>query len=108
MSIKLALETLKSLGLTDTAARLYIYLAKKGPHKENVLAVALNLTQSQLNLSLENLMAKGMIGTTPNAEYFAVPLERVLEDFAEAAKEQAKAMQASRDKLLSARAEKAS
>jgi sugar-specific transcriptional regulator TrmB len=103
LSLKLALETLKkSLGLTDIAARVYVYLSKKGPRKEDDLVVALNLTQSQLGFGLESLVARRMVNATPETphKYSAVPLEKVLEEFAKAAKEQAKALQESRDQLL--------
>jgi sugar-specific transcriptional regulator TrmB len=99
----LALKALKSLGLTDMDAQVYVYLSKKGPHEENDLADALNLTKHQLCLSIDSLLTRGMVSTIPerSTKYFAIPLEKVLDEFMKVTKEQAKALQASRKELLS-------
>lgn len=99
----MALKALKSLGLTDMDAQVYVYQSKKGPHEENDLADALNLTKHQLCLSMESLVTRGMVSTIPerSTKYFAVPLEKVLDEFVKAATEQARALQASRKDLLS-------
>jgi sugar-specific transcriptional regulator TrmB len=92
-----------SLGLTQTDAQVYVFLAKRGPHNEKDLADALKLTKHQLCRSLENLEIKGMVNATlePTARFTAVPLEKVVDIFMKAATEQAKALQASRKELLS-------
>lgn len=84
-------------------AQVYVYQSKKGPHEENDLADALNLTKHQLCLSMESLVTRGMVSTIPerSTKYFAVPLEKVLDEFVKAATEQARALQASRKDLLS-------
>ena len=104
MSLKLALKVLRDLGLQETDARVYIYLAKKGPHKQYDLAVALKLANYQLCVSLESLVRRGMVKDFPedSSKYVAVPFEKVLDEFMKATEEQARALQASRKELLSA------
>ena len=103
LSLKLALKELKRLGLADTDSRVYIYLSKKGPCEKNDLSDALNLTNHQLCLSINSLMIRGMVSTIPegSVKYFAIPLEKVLDEFMREAKEQARALQASKKELLS-------
>ena len=104
MSLNRAMKALKSLGLTEMDARAYIYLSKRGPHGLNDLADSLKVTNNQLAPILENLRTKNMVNFAPepSGKYYAIPLERVLDEFTEAAKEQAKALQASKKDLLRA------
>jgi sugar-specific transcriptional regulator TrmB len=103
LSLERALDTLVSLGLTQTDAQVYVFLAKKGPHRKKDLADALKLTKQQLYRSLKSLLAKGMVSATRErpAQFSAVSLEKVLDQFMKARKEQAKALKASRKELLS-------
>ena len=84
-------------------AKVYVYLAKKGPHDEKDLAKALELTKPQLRFSLESLLTKGMINTYPehSIRYSAIELEKILEEFLETKKEQAKILRATKRDLLS-------
>jgi len=102
LSLDQALKALKSLGLTDIDAQVYVYLSKRGPHGLIDLGDALKVTNLKLARSLENLLARGMVDSAPEPRgmYSAVPLERVLNEFEKAAKEKAKALQASKDELL--------
>jgi sugar-specific transcriptional regulator TrmB len=102
-NLKWALKMLSRFGLSEVDALIYIYLEKKGPQKGNALAYTLNLTKIQLDLGLKNLIDKGMtiaIGERSTI-YSAVPLEKVLEEFLNAAEEQARTFQSSREELLS-------
>jgi sugar-specific transcriptional regulator TrmB len=103
VSLELALKALESIGLTGVDAKVYVFLAKKGPHEEKDLANALKLAKPQLRFSLESLLTKGMINTYPehSVKYSAIELERVLEQFLETKKEQAKILRATRRELLS-------
>ena len=95
---------MKSLGLTETEAQAYVYLSRRGPHGLSDLADALKVTNERLALVLENLTAKNMVNSAPepSGKYYAIPLERVLDEFTESAKEQAKALQASKREFLRA------
>ena len=103
MSLELALKALESLGLTGVEAKVYVFLAKKGPHEEKDLANALKLAKPQLRFSIESLLTKGMINTYPkhSVKYSAIELERVLEQFLETKKEQAKILRTTKKELLS-------
>jgi sugar-specific transcriptional regulator TrmB len=103
VSLKLARKALESLGLSGVDAEVYIYLAKKGPQEEKDLANALKLAKTQLRFSIESLETKGMINTYPehSVKFSAVELEKVLEQFVETRKEQAKILQATKRELLS-------
>ena len=102
MSMERMLDTLVSLGLTRTEAQVYIFLAKKGPHREKELANALKLTKQQFHSSLKNLIAKGIVNATRErtTRYSAVSLAKVLDNFTKTKMEQAKAFQANKEELL--------
>ena len=103
MSLELALKALESLGLTGVEAKVYVFLAKKGPHEEKDLANALKLSKPQIRFSLESLLTKGMINTYPKCsfKYSAIELEKVFEHFIRTKKEEAEILRASRSELLS-------
>ncbi len=104
LSLKFALDTLKDLELTEVDAQVYIYLAKKGSREENALAEALKLSINQLNLCLENLLKMGMINIAhdESSKYFAIPFEKVLDDFVKATAEETETLRANRNRLISA------
>jgi sugar-specific transcriptional regulator TrmB len=104
LSLELAVKALKRLGLTEMDAQVYVYLAKKGPREEKELVNALKLTKRQLFFSLENLVDKGMVSSSPerSVKYSAIALEKVLDQYLKTRKEQVKALKASKDEFLSA------
>ena len=81
MSLKRVLETLVSYGLKPSDVKIYIFLAKKGPHNGRELCNILTMPKHQIYQCLRNLQAKGIITATPErpALFFAVPFEKVLE-----------------------------
>jgi sugar-specific transcriptional regulator TrmB len=102
VSLELTLKALKSLGLTDTEARVYVYLAKKGPREKNDLANSLNLTNRQLSLTLESLLTKGMINAISehSPKYSAIALEKVIDQLTKERKKQVKTLQANKEEML--------
>jgi len=97
------LDILARLGLTQRDAQVYIYLAKKGPHGELDLINTMKLTKQQLHISLRNLEDRGMViaSLEPLIRFSAISLEKVIEQTMKIREEQAKALQASREELLS-------
>ncbi len=95
-------KALVNLGLSETDAEVYVFLAVDGPHRGKSIAEALNLYKQQLYRSLKNLQSKGMVTATPEhpAHFSAVPFEKIIEHIIEAKAEQAKALQKSREELL--------
>ncbi len=102
VSLEKALKALTSLGLSEVDAKVYIYLAKKGPHEQEDLANALKLTKHQLCLSIEKLLLKRMVKTTTeqSIKYSAIELEKVLDQFVQSGKKQVKTLQMSSNELL--------
>jgi sugar-specific transcriptional regulator TrmB len=103
LSLKKAFKTLRTLGLTDTDAQIYVYLSKKGPREEKNLIDALNINKNQLLSSLRNLVTKGMVKTAPeqSVRYSAIPLEKIIDELTKHAKEQIRTLMESREILLS-------
>jgi sugar-specific transcriptional regulator TrmB len=103
LSLELAIKQLENLGLTQVEAHLYVYLAKRGPQTELVLAKALKLTKHQLSLGLKALLNKEIIKSFPESsiKYSAVTFEKVFDHLAKAKKEEAKLLQACKTELLS-------
>jgi sugar-specific transcriptional regulator TrmB len=102
LSLTLVIKALKSLGLTETEAKVYVYLAKKGPLEEKDLAKTLKLTKHQLCLSLEKLLNKGMVNAIPElkTKYSAIALEKVLDQLMKATQKQAEVLQESKEGIL--------
>jgi sugar-specific transcriptional regulator TrmB len=86
LSLKQALKTLKNLGLTETEAKVYVYLAKKGPREGTEIAKTLKLTKHQLCSSIERLLTKGMVNAIPElkTKYSAIAFEKVLDQLMKA------------------------
>jgi sugar-specific transcriptional regulator TrmB len=100
---ELLTKMLTRLGLKEIDAKIYILLSKEGPQKGRNIAGALSLYKEQLNRSLERLQKKGAVNASFEypARFSAVDLEKVLDFWIEAKKEQALALQKSKEKLLS-------
>ena len=97
------LRTLKSFGLKRMDAEVYIYLAKKGPQKGIDLADALKIRKRQLYSILKALQNKGIVIVSPEhpALFSALVFEEALDLLVEANVEQAKAIEAAKEELLS-------
>ena len=103
MSLERVLKTLEGFGLSRMDAKVYVYLAKKGPKKGRELANALQVTKQQLYPSLKNLKNKGVVTASLErpALFSAVAFEKVVELLIKIKVEQAKAIEETREELLS-------
>ncbi len=92
-----------NLGLAQTEAQVYVYLAKKGSHTEEDLAKALRISIQHLRQSLDNLQNKGFVTrkTERQAIYNAVPLERVIEEIVKVKTQAAQRLEEEKEKFLS-------
>ena len=81
MSLRRILETLAGLGLNQSDARVYVFLAKEGPQTGKDLCGALSLQKPQLYPCLKNLQRKGLVNATPQrpALFSAVSFDKVLD-----------------------------
>jgi sugar-specific transcriptional regulator TrmB len=90
LSLKLALQALKRLGLTEVDALVYIQLEKKGPQEERDLADSLQTTDQQICYSLRSLQEKGFVTSRTKKQtlFFAAPLEKVIDNILKAKTEE--------------------
>jgi sugar-specific transcriptional regulator TrmB len=103
MSLERIIKSLESLGLSQTDAQVYIYLATTGPKKARDVIKALKINKRQVYRSLKRLQNKGITVTNNERPFLfsAVPFEEVLDLLMEIKKEQAQALQESRKEFLS-------
>jgi sugar-specific transcriptional regulator TrmB len=103
MSHERVVKTLTSLGLSQTDANVYVYLATKGPQKAEKIGDALKLQEQLLNKSLENLKGKGIVN--PRLEqstvFFALPFDKALELLVKAHLKEAQVIEQEREAILS-------
>jgi sugar-specific transcriptional regulator TrmB len=97
------LRTFENFGLKRIDAEVYVYLAKKGPHKGVDLAAALKIRKHKLYSILKALQDKGIVTISPEhpALFSAVAFEKALDLLVEASMEQAKVIKETREELLS-------
>jgi sugar-specific transcriptional regulator TrmB len=97
------LKTLERLGLTVVDVQVYLYLSKKGPLKVFEIASALKITETQIHLSLNNLVSKEMVhsATKYSAVYTAISFEKVLDEFMRKTEKETEFLQANRNNILS-------
>ena len=102
MSLKRLLETLAAFGFKKTDARIYIFLAKKGPHSSKDLEIALKMPRWQIYKSLRNLQKKGIAVAILHRPtlFSATSFERVIDLAAKARIEEAQQDQASTNQAL--------
>ena len=102
MSQEQVVKTLVGLGLTNMDARVYIFLAKKGPLKARDAAKALRIKRQQLYRSLKNLQSKAIVSATLEypARFSAVSFEKVIDLFIRAKLEEAQNIQHDKTTLL--------
>ena len=103
MSLERILTALMSLGLSQTDAQIYIYLATEGPAKARNIINRLTINERQVYRSLKRLRNKGIaiINDERPFEFSAVPFEELLDLLMEIKKEQAKALQTGKEELIS-------
>jgi len=84
-----------SLGLSQTDARVYIFLALKGPEKALSIVKNLKISKQQIYQSLKHLQDKGIIVSDPESKnsFSALPFEEALKSLIRKEKEQTKMMQ---------------
>jgi sugar-specific transcriptional regulator TrmB len=103
LSLERIIKSLESLGLSQTDAQVYIYLATTGPKNARDVIKALTINKRQVYRSLKRLRNKGITETNNKhpLEFTAVPFEMVLDVLMEVKWEAAKALQASKEELIS-------
>jgi sugar-specific transcriptional regulator TrmB len=97
------LKTLASLGLTELEAKAYLLLVKNGPTKASGVTKALEVSKQRVYPVIKNLQRKGIVNATLErpALFSALPLEKVLDLFANVKMEEAQRVKQNKDMLLS-------
>ena len=99
MSLERVIKALVDLELSRSDAEVYVYLAKKGPQTVVDLAKALSINKQKIYTSLKNLQTKGLV--TKDPDFFSdLTFEEALNLLIKMEKEQAQAMQESKEELL--------
>lgn len=103
MSEKWILKTLVKLGFTETEAKVYVFLATEGPQKARNIVETLGRSRQQLYRNLKKLQSINVVCTSSEypARFSAVLFEKVLDLIVEAKTEQQKALQESKEELVS-------
>jgi sugar-specific transcriptional regulator TrmB len=97
------LKALVKLGLSQTDAEVYVFLATKGPQKAREVANALKMHKRQLYRSLKKLQNKGIVSSTAEhpARFSAVPFEKVLDLLLKAKLGEAQRIEQNKEEILS-------
>jgi sugar-specific transcriptional regulator TrmB len=103
MSQEKVVKSLVGMGLTRTDAKIYVFLAKRGPQKAQDVALAMKIAKQRLYPSLRRLQSKGLVNATLEhpARFSALSFEKALDLFAKAKLDEAKNIQQSKGSLLS-------
>lgn len=96
------LETLLGFGFKQTEARVYILLAKEGPHTAREIEARLGMPRWRVYESLRNLQKKGTITAFSSRPtlFNAIPFEKVIDLAANAMVAAAQQKQASTNRAI--------
>jgi sugar-specific transcriptional regulator TrmB len=91
------------LGLSETEAEVYVFLATAGPQKGLSIAEALKIKKPQLYRSVKSLQGKGLLNVTIKraSQFSAVPFEKALDLLVKAHLEEAQYIEQSKKEILS-------
>jgi sugar-specific transcriptional regulator TrmB len=102
MSMERVLNALTKLGLTQREAKVYIYLASKGPQRAENIAETLHLNKQQLYFTLKCLQNKRIVNAAReySAQFSALPFETALDLLAEAQRKEAQRIEENKEEIL--------
>ncbi len=83
-------KSLASLGLSDTEAQIYVFLAQQGPQNPEQIRAQLNIDSKQLATNIVSLREKGFVEVKtgqPNV-FSIIPFDIVLQRLIDYKKEQ--------------------
>jgi sugar-specific transcriptional regulator TrmB len=100
LSCDKVLKILLQIGLPQTDAKVYLFLAIKGPRKAKDLANELHMSSFKLHVILKRLQEKGLVDEAP-ANFVALPFERLLDSLAKNRLQEAQEITDKKDTILS-------
>jgi sugar-specific transcriptional regulator TrmB len=95
-------KILKDFGLTEREIDIYVFLAKHGVLKSIEVARQIRKDKAQVLRILKSLQSKGLVESTLEApkRFSAVPLEKVLDAFVKAKRDEATLIENTKNELL--------
>jgi sugar-specific transcriptional regulator TrmB len=95
-------KILKEFGLTEKEIDIYAFLAKHGVLKSIEVARQIRKDKAQVLRILKSLQSKGLVESTLEApkRFSAVPLEKILDAFAKAKRDEATFIESTKNELL--------
>jgi sugar-specific transcriptional regulator TrmB len=102
LSLERVFKALVSVGLSETDARVYVYLALKGPKKARSIVDNLKMSRQQIHLSLKHLQDKGIVFADMDNQgvFSALLFEKALELLIETEKEKTEILKETKKTLL--------
>jgi sugar-specific transcriptional regulator TrmB len=102
MSLERIFKALTSLGLSESDARVYIFLALKGPTKTGNIVTDLKMSRQQIYRSLRYLQGKGIVfaDSTSRGVFSALVFEKALKLLIENEKTKNQILQDTKEALL--------
>jgi sugar-specific transcriptional regulator TrmB len=103
LSLERIFKALVSLGLSEHDARVYVYLALKGPTKTGNIVNDLKMSRQQIYRSLEYLQDKGIVfaDSTSRGVFSALLFEKALKLLIDTEKTKNQILQDTKEVLLS-------
>lgn len=102
MSLERIFKALTSLGLSEPDARVYVYLALKGPKKAGTIIGNLKMGRQQIYRSLKHLQDKRIVFADSRNQgvFSALLFEKALELLIETEKEKTEILQETKKSIL--------
>ncbi len=100
---ELMIETLITLGFGRCDAEVYAFLSEKGPQRGRVIAASLNLSHGKLYCTLRKLKRTRIVISSAQhpAVFSSVAFAKVIDQFIEVNRQQARVLQESKEQLVS-------
>jgi len=99
LSSEKVLKILTQIGLPQTDAEVYLFLAIKGPKKAEDLANELQMPPLELHSILKRLKERGFVAAA-SVSFVALPLEKMMDILAKARLEEAQAIAEKKNVIL--------
>ncbi len=95
-------KVLKSFGVTEKEAEVYIFLAKHGVQRSGEIAKRIKTDKSEVYRVLKNLQSEGMVESTLESptRFTAVPFETVIDLFVKAKRAEVSSIEQAKENLL--------
>ena len=96
-------QTLRSFGLTEKEAEVYIFLGKRGPLTCGAISKQIKMNKGLVHRKLKSLQKKGLVESTLEypARFAAVQFEKIIDSYIKSKKEEVALIEEAKNDLLS-------